>query len=323
MSRLFGSMRQVGIVVRDIEAAMRHWVEVCGIGPWFYADRLAVTGYTYAGRRYDDTHISIALANSGDVQLELIQQRCNTPSMYRDFLAAGREGMQHWSSWPENYDEIYQRALATGYTVGQEGRHADADADFRCGPCRRGRVGRKRSDPPAVAELRSPARQSAKAYFPRNLAKSPIGSDLGSIGRAMVGFLPFDMSSKTLLNLPRSHLEEPDPLKQSLRLSALKSPAEAAGAMAKIPRQSAAIVKVAFIGLPLGVLGVNCQCSTRPQVDPLFRVEQATKAPTRAFSRWSIPPGLRVGAECPLRRMPLLSPRNHVCPPVLSTLHGN
>jgi hypothetical protein len=41
--------------------------------------------------------------------------------MYRDFLAAGHEGMQHWSSWPENYDEIYRRALATGYTVGQEG----------------------------------------------------------------------------------------------------------------------------------------------------------------------------------------------------------
>ncbi len=114
-------MRQVGIVVRDIEKAMRHWVEVCGIGPWFYADRLAVTGYTYAGSCYDDAHISIALANSGEVQLELIQQRCHTPSMYLDFLSAGHEGMQHWSSWPENYDEIYERALASGYTVCQEG----------------------------------------------------------------------------------------------------------------------------------------------------------------------------------------------------------
>jgi hypothetical protein len=46
---------------------------------------------------------------------------CSTPNMYRDFLAGGHEGMQHWSSWPENYDEIYERALATGYTVGQEG----------------------------------------------------------------------------------------------------------------------------------------------------------------------------------------------------------
>ena len=121
MSRLFGDLRQVGIVVRDIEAAMRHWVEVCGVGPWFYTDRLAVTAFTYAGRRYDDIHVSIALANSGDVQLELIQQRSDHPSMYRDFLAAGHEGMQHWSSWPTDYEARYRRALASGYTVGQEG----------------------------------------------------------------------------------------------------------------------------------------------------------------------------------------------------------
>jgi hypothetical protein len=40
MSMLFGPMRQVGIVVRDIEKAMRNWVEVCGVGPWFYAEQL-------------------------------------------------------------------------------------------------------------------------------------------------------------------------------------------------------------------------------------------------------------------------------------------
>jgi hypothetical protein len=124
MSRLFGEFRQVGIVVRDIEAAMKHWVEVCGVGPWFYTDKLAVTEFSYRGTRYDDVHISIALANSGDVQLELIQQRCTTPTMYRDFLAAGHEGMQHWSSWPVDYDDILKRALSTGYTVGQQGDSA-------------------------------------------------------------------------------------------------------------------------------------------------------------------------------------------------------
>lgn len=122
MSRLFGPMRQVGVVVRDIEAAMRHWVDVCGVGPWYYTDKLALTAFTYGDKRYDDIHVSIALANSGEMQIELIQQRCSTPSMYRDFLAAGREGMQHWSSWPENYEAVYQRALAAGYTVGQEGQ---------------------------------------------------------------------------------------------------------------------------------------------------------------------------------------------------------
>ena len=53
---IIGDMRQIGIVVRDVEAAMRHWVEVCGIGPWFYAERLPVTAFTYAGQRYDNVH---------------------------------------------------------------------------------------------------------------------------------------------------------------------------------------------------------------------------------------------------------------------------
>ena len=99
MSRLFGSLRQMGYVVKDIDSAMRHWIDVCQIGPWFYVDKLA---------------------KAGDVQLELIQQRDKSSTLYQDFLNAGNEGLQHFSSWPENYDEIYQNALATGYTVGQE-----------------------------------------------------------------------------------------------------------------------------------------------------------------------------------------------------------
>jgi hypothetical protein len=100
---------------------MKHWVEVCGVGPWFYTDKLPVTAFTYRGTRHDNIHLSIALANSGDVQLELIQQRCDTPSMYQNFLRAGREGMQHWSSWPADYSAKLRSALANGYTIGQQG----------------------------------------------------------------------------------------------------------------------------------------------------------------------------------------------------------
>ena len=121
MSRLFGELRQIGIVVRDIEAAMRHWIEVCGVGPWYYTDKLPVTAFRYREQEFDGIHLSVALANSGEVQLELIQQRCETPSMYHDFLQAGHEGMQHWSSWPEDYDTRLEHALANGYAIGQAG----------------------------------------------------------------------------------------------------------------------------------------------------------------------------------------------------------
>jgi hypothetical protein len=124
MSRIFGEMRQIGIVVKDIEKAMRHWIDVCGVGPWFYAERLPMFNYRYRGKPYDTPHLSIALANSGDVQLELIQQRCQTPSLYHDFLNAGHEGAQHWSSWPVNFHEIREKALANGWHAGQEGDSA-------------------------------------------------------------------------------------------------------------------------------------------------------------------------------------------------------
>ena len=41
--------------------------------------------------------------------------------MYRDFLSAGHEGMQHWSSWPDDYDVRLEHALSNGYSVGQSG----------------------------------------------------------------------------------------------------------------------------------------------------------------------------------------------------------
>ncbi len=120
MSQRFGEIRQMGYVVRDIEAAMKHWIETLGVGPWYYVERLPVQDFRYRGEP-SDADVSIALANSGRVQVELIQQRNDAPSMYRDFIAAGREGLQHVSSWPEDYDEVLARALADGIEVAQSG----------------------------------------------------------------------------------------------------------------------------------------------------------------------------------------------------------
>ena len=39
MSRIFGAVCQNGYIVRDIRAAMDHWVNVMGVGPWYYIDR--------------------------------------------------------------------------------------------------------------------------------------------------------------------------------------------------------------------------------------------------------------------------------------------
>ena len=64
MSNLLGPIRQLGIVVDDIEAGMKHWSETMGVGPWFYNSHVPIVDYTYDGQRYEP-HNSVALANSG------------------------------------------------------------------------------------------------------------------------------------------------------------------------------------------------------------------------------------------------------------------
>ncbi len=124
MSRVFGPMRQIGVVVRDLDAALRHWTEALGVGPFFVLPNLSPEGFRYRGEPSAPPLMSIALENSGDMQVELIQQHDDHPSAYRDFLEAGREGVQHVSAWlnPGDYDATRTRLLAAGVPIAQEGK---------------------------------------------------------------------------------------------------------------------------------------------------------------------------------------------------------
>ncbi|TWA72815.1 glyoxalase/bleomycin resistance protein/dioxygenase superfamily protein [Azospirillum brasilense] len=138
MSRFFGQIRQAGYVVDDIEAAMDYWSRTLGIGPWFYNERVPIRNYTYRGERYE-VHNSVALANSGPLQMELIQTRNDAPSMYRDFLKAGRTGLQHVAYWTENYEADLERLTGQGFKpvmsgeVGEKGRFVYFDTEYHPG----------------------------------------------------------------------------------------------------------------------------------------------------------------------------------------------
>lgn len=116
MSRFFGEIRQVAYLVPDIEAAMDHWSRVLGVGPWYYNPRVPIRNYHYRGERHEP-HNSVALANAGSLQIELLQPRNDVPSMYRDFLRAGHQGVQHVAYWTEAFDADLARAQAAGFTV--------------------------------------------------------------------------------------------------------------------------------------------------------------------------------------------------------------
>ena len=135
MSRMFGTINQIGYIVRDVRASMDHWVRL-GVGPWFYIDNVVTDYFRYRGQDSDMT-MSVAIANFGDIQLELIQPTNDAPSVYKDFLDSGREGAQHIAYWTTDYQGLYDRAVAAGYSVAQEGsiggeqgRFAYLDTEF-------------------------------------------------------------------------------------------------------------------------------------------------------------------------------------------------
>ncbi|MBP1849319.1 VOC family protein [Rhizobium halophytocola] len=120
MSRFLGEIRQLGYVVDDIEAAMAYWHGTMGVGPWYYNPKVPIEDYTYEGERYD-VHNSVALANAGFIQVELIQTRNDAPSMYRDFMAAGHRGLQHVAYWTQTFDEDLARMEGEGFRVKMNG----------------------------------------------------------------------------------------------------------------------------------------------------------------------------------------------------------
>ena len=138
MSRFFGQVRQNGYVVKDVEAAMKYWSETLGVGPFFYAPRVPVKNFRYRGEP-QPIEVSVALANSGPLQIELVQQRNEVPSMYKAFLDAGHTGLQHIAYWTESFDQDIARLTAQGLKVvmsgevGERGRYAYFDTEFHPG----------------------------------------------------------------------------------------------------------------------------------------------------------------------------------------------
>jgi catechol 2,3-dioxygenase-like lactoylglutathione lyase family enzyme len=123
VSRLFGPVRQIAFVVRDLDATLRYWTGTLGVGPFFLLRDVVPENHRYHGAPAPAPRGTIALGNSGDLQVELIQTHDDHPSVWRDFLAAGGEGFHHVSAWStrEEYDRTLARARAAGLAVAQEG----------------------------------------------------------------------------------------------------------------------------------------------------------------------------------------------------------
>lgn len=129
MSVHFGSIRQLGYVVRDLDAAIDYWTTQVGVGPFFVFRQAPIRDFRY--RRVPcDAKIAFALAQTGDVQIELIMPLDDIPSLYNAHLAQQGEGLQHVAYWTEDFKHLSEKAHTLGYEEVLSGYTGDPDGRF-------------------------------------------------------------------------------------------------------------------------------------------------------------------------------------------------
>lgn len=101
----FTETMQIGIVVRDLDAAVRRYVDDYGIGPWevYQFKPGDVKDWREHGQPVEPS-TRIATAMVGRVQWELIQP-LDDKGIFAQFLAAKGEGVHHIAVAAANFDE--------------------------------------------------------------------------------------------------------------------------------------------------------------------------------------------------------------------------
>jgi hypothetical protein len=110
-----GPVRQNAYLVDDLQRGIEQWLGL-GIGPWIVLRSFAQVDSEYRGQPTAPV-VSIAFANSGELQIELIQQEDESPSIYKEFTDGGGSGFHHIAFWSEDFDATLEAAANAGWPV--------------------------------------------------------------------------------------------------------------------------------------------------------------------------------------------------------------
>lgn len=119
-----GGFSQIGMVIADADKTMHYMTEMLGIGPFLILREITLDNYWYRGASARSPVLTVGLAQAGSLQMEIIQQHDDAPSVYADFMADGRDGCQHLSAWfsdRETYMQAFDRLISNGLRLVQQG----------------------------------------------------------------------------------------------------------------------------------------------------------------------------------------------------------
>jgi hypothetical protein len=109
---------QLGFVVGDLLRAAERWARVYGVGPFHVMPRVEAR-CTYRGAQ-SLIELQVAVAQAGPVQVELIEQFCDRPSVYRDLFDKGESGFHQVCTVTRDYDGKKAHYERMGYELASE-----------------------------------------------------------------------------------------------------------------------------------------------------------------------------------------------------------
>ena len=135
-------LAQVGIIVRDIEAAKQKYAAFLGVEapPTVDGGRYEITGTVVEGQPAPEANCLMAFFDLPNVQLELIQPN-GVKSTWQDFLDKHGEGIHHLAFQVKDTSEKIAACEAAGMVCTQRGKYGngggeyaylDATADLKC-----------------------------------------------------------------------------------------------------------------------------------------------------------------------------------------------
>ena len=117
--KIFSPVMQIAYVVPDLQQAITHW-NAMGIGPFHVFRHLKLKSVRYLSAS-TDADFSMAIGYMGDIQLELIEQHNDAPSIYKDYLDRFPVGgQQHLAVIADDYDRDLAFLEARGVVPVQE-----------------------------------------------------------------------------------------------------------------------------------------------------------------------------------------------------------
>ena len=116
-----GEVMQLAYVPADFDAALKFWIETMGAGPFFALDHVKLEDVKFRGAPAD-IDFSMVLGYWGDIQIELIRQHNDSPSIYKTWRDEGREGLHHVCILVDDMAKARAAARDAGASVAQEAR---------------------------------------------------------------------------------------------------------------------------------------------------------------------------------------------------------